>query len=242
MKSLLVGRRLVEEDVGNPLEHLAASLQRNQGVLERRACRCFRTMASISARCSLNPRVERRPVVLVANVGERREAVGQCAGREEGIRSSFEPSRSDVASLKVSCKEVFAKICLQRIVCNGIFGTWTRETEPEAARIDGGAPRRPRLGPRPTLKALSHPLRVQIFDALSIYGSASPRAAWPSASASPAAPPATTCANSRSTDSSARSRARAPSRERWWERTPGAVNIGSPDATAIRRPAVRPRS
>jgi DNA-binding transcriptional ArsR family regulator len=82
-----------------------------------------------------------------------------------------------------------------------------------------------------TLKALAHPLRVQIFDTLSIYGCFTASGLAERLGESSGA----TSYHLRQLEKHGLVReveGKGTSRERWWERTPGAVNIGSPDATA----------
>jgi DNA-binding transcriptional ArsR family regulator len=82
-----------------------------------------------------------------------------------------------------------------------------------------------------TLKALAHPLRVQIFDTLSIYGSFTASGLAERLGESSGA----TSYHLRQLEKHGLVRevaGKGTSRERWWERTPGSVNIGSPDATA----------
>jgi DNA-binding transcriptional ArsR family regulator len=81
-----------------------------------------------------------------------------------------------------------------------------------------------------TLKALAHPLRVQIFDILSIYGSFTASGLAERLGESSGA----TSYHLRQLEKHGLVReveGKGTSRERWWERTPGAINIGSPDAT-----------
>lgn len=82
-----------------------------------------------------------------------------------------------------------------------------------------------------TLKALAHPLRVQIIDTLSIYGCFTASGLAERLGESSGA----TSYHLRQLEKHGLVReveGRGTSRERWWERTPGAVNIGSPDATS----------
>jgi DNA-binding transcriptional ArsR family regulator len=82
-----------------------------------------------------------------------------------------------------------------------------------------------------TLKALAHPLRVQIFDTLSIYGSFTASGLAERLGESSGA----TSYHLRQLEKHGLVRevaGKGTSRERWWERSPGAVNIGSEDATA----------
>jgi DNA-binding transcriptional ArsR family regulator len=82
-----------------------------------------------------------------------------------------------------------------------------------------------------TLKALAHPLRVQIFDTLSIFGSFTASGLAERLGESSGA----TSYHLRQLEKHGLVRevaGKGTSRERWWERTPGSVNIGSPDATA----------
>jgi DNA-binding transcriptional ArsR family regulator len=80
------------------------------------------------------------------------------------------------------------------------------------------------------LKALAHPLRVQIFDALSTYGSFTATGLAERLGESSGA----TSYHLRQLEKHGFVRevdGKGTSRERWWERTPGSVNIGSKDAT-----------
>jgi DNA-binding transcriptional ArsR family regulator len=82
-----------------------------------------------------------------------------------------------------------------------------------------------------TLKALAHPLRVQIFDTLSIYGCFTASGLAERLGESSGA----TSYHLRQLEKHGLVReveGKGTGRERWWERTPGAVNIGSPDATS----------
>jgi DNA-binding transcriptional ArsR family regulator len=82
-----------------------------------------------------------------------------------------------------------------------------------------------------TLKALAHPLRVQIFDTLSVYGSFTASGLAERLGESSGA----TSYHLRQLEKHGLVRevdGKGTSRERWWERTPGSVNIGSPEATA----------
>jgi DNA-binding transcriptional ArsR family regulator len=81
-----------------------------------------------------------------------------------------------------------------------------------------------------SLKALAHPLRVQIFDVLSTYGSftasgLAERLGESSGATSYHLRQLAKHGFVREVDG------KGTSRERWWERTPGSVNIGSRDAT-----------
>ncbi|HEY4267595.1 MAG TPA: helix-turn-helix domain-containing protein [Galbitalea sp.] len=81
-----------------------------------------------------------------------------------------------------------------------------------------------------SLKALAHPLRVQIFDALSIYGSFTASGLAERLNESSGA----TSYHLRQLEKHGfvkEVEGKGTGRERWWERTPGAVNIGSDDAT-----------
>ena len=81
------------------------------------------------------------------------------------------------------------------------------------------------------LKALAHPLRVQIFDILSIYGSFTASGLAERLGESSGA----TSYHLRQLERHGFVRevdGKGTSRERWWERTPGSINIGSEDATA----------
>ena len=81
------------------------------------------------------------------------------------------------------------------------------------------------------LRALAHPLRVEIFDALSTYGSFTASGLAERLGESSGA----TSYHLRQLEKHGFVReveGKGTSRERWWERTPGGVNIGSEDATA----------
>ncbi|HEX4442363.1 MAG TPA: helix-turn-helix domain-containing protein [Galbitalea sp.] len=81
-----------------------------------------------------------------------------------------------------------------------------------------------------SLKALAHPLRVQIFDALSTYGSFTASGLAERLAESSGA----TSYHLRQLEKHGFVRevdGKGTSRERWWERVPGSVNIGSKDAT-----------
>jgi DNA-binding transcriptional ArsR family regulator len=80
-----------------------------------------------------------------------------------------------------------------------------------------------------SLKALSHPLRVQLVNALSIYGPATASGLAERFGESSGA----TSYHLRQLERHGFIReveGRGTSRERWWERVPGALNIGSPAA------------
>jgi DNA-binding transcriptional ArsR family regulator len=80
------------------------------------------------------------------------------------------------------------------------------------------------------LKALAHPLRVQLFDALATYGSATASGLAERLGESSGA----TSYHLRQLEKHGLVRevpGKGTSRERWWERPPGAVNIGSKAAT-----------
>jgi DNA-binding transcriptional ArsR family regulator len=87
-----------------------------------------------------------------------------------------------------------------------------------------------------SLKALSHPLRVQMVDALSVYGPATASGLAERLGESSGA----TSYHLRQLEKHGFVRelqGRGTGRERWWERVPGSINIGSPDAD--RTPAGR---
>lgn len=98
-------------------------------------------------------------------------------------------------------------------------------------------------GPQParkldmeSLKALSHPLRVQMVDALSVYGPATASGLAERLGESSGA----TSYHLRQLEKHGfvrEQQGRGTGRERWWERVPGPINIGSPDAD--RTPAGR---
>ncbi len=81
------------------------------------------------------------------------------------------------------------------------------------------------------LKALAHPLRVEIFNALSTYGSFTASGLAERLGESSGA----TSYHLRQLEKHGlvqEVEGKGTSRERWWERTPGAVNIGSDEALA----------
>ncbi|HEY4224980.1 MAG TPA: winged helix-turn-helix domain-containing protein [Pseudolysinimonas sp.] len=87
-----------------------------------------------------------------------------------------------------------------------------------------------------SLKALSHPLRVQLLDALSVYGPATASGLGERLGESSGA----TSYHLRQLEKHGLVReqeGRGSGRERWWERTPGSINIGSPEA--VKTPAGR---
>lgn len=80
-----------------------------------------------------------------------------------------------------------------------------------------------------SLKALSHPLRVQMVDALSVYGPATASGLAERLGESSGA----TSYHLRQLEKHGFVREladRGTGRERWWERVPGSINIGSPDS------------
>jgi len=91
---------------------------------------------------------------------------------------------------------------------------------------------RPRRGARnldmESLKALSHPLRVQMLDALSVYGPATASGLAERLAESSGA----TSYHLRQLEKHGFVReveGRGTTRERWWERVPGGINIGYPE-------------
>ncbi len=87
-----------------------------------------------------------------------------------------------------------------------------------------------------SLKALSHPLRVQIFDALSVYGAATASGLAERLGESSGA----TSYHLRQLEKHGfvrEEQGRGTGRERWWERVPGSINIGG--AGVERTPAGR---
>ena len=82
-----------------------------------------------------------------------------------------------------------------------------------------------------SLKALAHPLRVQIVDTLSTYGSFTASGLADRLGESSGA----TSYHLRQLEKHGFVReveGKGTGRERWWERTPGAINIGSHEATS----------
>ena len=101
-------------------------------------------------------------------------------------------------------------------------------TEPAAAREVGG------YGGRQldlvALRALAHPLRVQILDTLSTYGSFTSSGLAERLGESSGA----TSYHLRQLEKHGFVRevqGKGTARERWWERTPGGINVGSEDAS-----------
>jgi DNA-binding transcriptional ArsR family regulator len=79
------------------------------------------------------------------------------------------------------------------------------------------------------LRALAHPLRVEILDTLSTYGSFTASGLAERLGESSGA----TSYHLRQLEKHGFVReveGKGTSRERWWERTPGAINVGSEDA------------
>jgi len=79
-----------------------------------------------------------------------------------------------------------------------------------------------------SLKALSHPLRVQILDALSVYGPATASGLAERLAESSGA----TSYHLRQLEKHGfvqEVEGRGTTRERWWERVPGGINIGYPE-------------
>ena len=79
-----VGGGLVEEHGRDAGERLPAPLQREQRVLHRRRIRAADNRIDLGELLG-EALIERRAVVLVADVGERRQPERQGAGREERI-------------------------------------------------------------------------------------------------------------------------------------------------------------
>src|ERR1700761_8307324 len=138
---------------------------------------------------------------------------------------------------RVVCKTYLAKNCLQCYLWN-----MTEIAETVAGNDSVDARRHParmhddRDLDATQLKALAHPLRVQIFDALSTYGSFTASGLAERLGESSGA----TSYHLRQLEKHGFVRevdGKGTSRERWWERVPGSVNIGSEDA--IRTPAGR---
>lgn len=93
----------------------------------------------------------------------------------------------------------------------------------------GATPQRARELDMVSLKALSHPLRVQLVDALSVYGPATASGLAERLGESSGA----TSYHLRQLEKHGFVReqeGRGTGRERWWERVPGSINLGSPDA------------
>jgi len=91
-----------------------------------------------------------------------------------------------------------------------------------------------------SLKALSHPMRVQLFDALSVYGPATASGLAERLGESSGA----TSYHLRQLEKHGFVReleGHGTTRERWWERVPGGINIGSPasDETPAGRSAAQ---
>ena len=109
-------------------------------------------------------------------------------------------------------------------------------TQADEARTNGRLYKNDRDLDVESLKALAHPLRVQIFDTLSTYGSFTASGLAERLGESSGA----TSYHLRQLEKHGFVRevdGKGTSRERWWERVPGSVNIGSKDA--IETPAGR---
>jgi DNA-binding transcriptional ArsR family regulator len=129
------------------------------------------------------------------------------------------------------CKQSVAKKSLQCYLC--IMNDAKNGQDAGPRRLDGAAAGLPtdRDLDLVALKALAHPLRVQIFDILSVYGSYTASGLAERLGESSGA----TSYHLRQLEKHGLVREvadKGTGRERWWERTPGAVNIGSEDATA----------
>ena len=115
-----------------------------------------------------------------------------------------------------SCKDFFAKKCLQRSLCIGIvvdMGHHSTDHEGRIADLDG-------------LKALAHPLRMQIIEALSTYGEQTASGLAERLGESSGA----TSYHLRQLEKHGYVReveGRGTGRERWWDRVPGPIHIGS---------------
>lgn len=138
---------------------------------------------------------------------------------------------------RVVCKKDVAKNYLQCYLWNmpeieDVVDSDDRiETRPHAAKLASD-----RDLDATQLKALAHPLRVQIFDALSTYGSFTASGLAERLGESSGA----TSYHLRQLEKHGFVRevdGKGTSRERWWERVPGGVNIGSKDA--VETPAGR---
>src|SRR4051795_3709734 len=113
---------------------------------------------------------------------------------------------------RIICKHSLAKKPLQRYVCN--------MTDEERPRPGRGA----RNLDMESLKALSHPLRVQMLDALSVYGPATASGLAERLAESSGA----TSYHLRQLEKHGFVReveGRGTTRERWWERVPRAISI-----------------
>lgn len=118
---------------------------------------------------------------------------------------------------------MFAKKALQCYLCD-VDETEATETDPTTVPAE-------RALDLDSLKALAHPLRVQIFDVLSTYGCFTASGLAERLGESSGA----TSYHLRQLEKHGFVReveGRGTGRERWWERTPGGVNIGSEEATA----------
>ena len=124
---------------------------------------------------------------------------------------------------RIHCKRSIAKISLQRYLCTAIDrGMAENPINPET--VDSAPPTREL--DLESLKALSHPLRVQIVNALSIYGPATASGLAERFGESSGA----TSYHLRQLERHGFIReveGRGTGRERWWERVPGGLNIGS---------------
>ncbi|WP_353809978.1 winged helix-turn-helix domain-containing protein [Agromyces sp. SYSU T00194] len=101
-------------------------------------------------------------------------------------------------------------------------------TEPHPG--DPGAPQ-PRVADFGTLKALGHPLRIAIFDALSLYGAATSSMLAERLGESSGAMSYHLRQLARH-DLVREVEGRGTARERWWERTPGGLSVPPPEHAA----------
>jgi DNA-binding transcriptional ArsR family regulator len=143
------------------------------------------------------------------------------------IRAGYDHAK--VCLQTVRCKQSVAKIPLQCYLCN------MNEIDDQLANADGDATDdvSPVFNDRDldlvSLKALAHPLRVQIVDTLSTYGCFTASGLAERLGESSGA----TSYHLRQLEKHGFVReveGRGTSRERWWERVPGGLNIGSEEA------------
>ncbi len=111
---------------------------------------------------------------------------------------------------------------MQRSLCNGIFVYVSKENDQVVVQ-------RERTIDLESLKALAHPLRVKIFDVLSTYGPFTASGLAERFGESSGA----TSYHLRQLEKHGFVReveGRGVGRERWWERTPGGITLGSAEA------------
>src|SRR5690606_32746197 len=131
---------------------------------------------------------------------------------------------------RFGCKQTIAKRWLQRDRCNGIFALVSNKDEHHDEESFG------RALDIEALKALAHPLRVKIFDALATFGAATASGLGERLGESSGA----TSYHLRQLAKHNLVReveGRGNARERWWERTPGGIMLNADDESDAARHA-----